>query len=408
MSTLPNYLRLDELLARDTSPRWFEGIAIVQAVCRQLLEQESSPSGFPAAGDILLGASGSVMIAGVSGGNPVQAAAHLLALMLSEDVPVRLRLAVTQATGTETAYRSLAEFSEALAYFERPNGSVLIAGLRDRAAAAAPRPVPVLPSVKTPPPPSPANGPQTVPIAPPHRGVSRTAVIAAAGAAVVCAAVWLAPTRGEAERAATPSANAVEQATASRPPTKVREKPGPLRSPVPASLKNAESHGQRVRVPELPPPNLPPAVAPPEFQVSARTLYYRLPSADGTDSVVIAPEPDEPEQPLEPADTGVMKPKNNPSPGLIYSKADAQVTPPVSVYPKLTTEAMDGTVRGGTLLELTIAKDGLVERVRLLTTPRNIHEFMLLSAAKAWRFEPATLSGTAVRFRQTIALARLP
>jgi hypothetical protein len=53
---------------------------------------------------------------------------------------------------------------------------------------------------------------------------------------------------------------------------------------------------------------------------------------------------------------------------------------------------------------LTIAANGLVERVRMLTTPRNVHEFMLLSAAKAWRFEPARIGDRAVRFRQLVVL----
>jgi outer membrane biosynthesis protein TonB len=59
-------------------------------------------------------------------------------------------------------------------------------------------------------------------------------------------------------------------------------------------------------------------------------------------------------------------------------------------------------------VELTIAADGLVERVRMLTVPRNIHEWMLLSAAKAWRFEPARIDGRAVRFRHTMALVTMP
>jgi hypothetical protein len=51
-----------------------------------------------------------------------------------------------------------------------------------------------------------------------------------------------------------------------------------------------------------------------------------------------------------------------------------------------------------------IAPDGLVERVYLRTTPRDIHEFMLLSAAKAWRFEPALRDGRPVRFLHSVAL----
>jgi len=88
----------------------------------------------------------------------------------------------------------------------------------------------------------------------------------------------------------------------------------------------------------------------------------------------------------------------------IYSQADLQVTLPLSIYPKFSNDATANPGPGRTTLELTIAANGRVERVRMLTTPRNVHEFMLLSAAKAWRFEPARLGGRPVRFRQLIAL----
>jgi hypothetical protein len=37
--------------------------------------------------------------------------------------------------------------------------------------------------------------------------------------------------------------------------------------------------------------------------------------------------------------------------------------------------------------------------VRLHTRPRDIRDVMLVSAAKSWRFEPATLDGQAVKYR---------
>jgi outer membrane biosynthesis protein TonB len=59
-------------------------------------------------------------------------------------------------------------------------------------------------------------------------------------------------------------------------------------------------------------------------------------------------------------------------------------------------------------LELTIGANGLVERVKMLSAPRNVHEFMLLSAAKAWRFEPARIDGHPVRFRHVMTLTANP
>ena len=56
--------------------------------------------------------------------------------MLSEDVPVRLRLIVAQATGADTAYPTLEDFSTALAYFERPDSNQVLKALFERAMAA--------------------------------------------------------------------------------------------------------------------------------------------------------------------------------------------------------------------------------------------------------------------------------
>ena len=90
---------------------------------------------------------------------------------------------------------------------------------------------------------------------------------------------------------------------------------------------------------------------------------------------------------------------------LIYSRADSEVTPPRQVYPALPAEPPTAYLkRALTLVDLVIAPDGLVERVHLRTPPRDIHEFMLLSAAKAWRFQPALLDGRPVRFRHSVAL----
>ena len=39
---------LDDLLGRDLTVQWFEGVAIIQEVCRQILADGSAQRGFPA------------------------------------------------------------------------------------------------------------------------------------------------------------------------------------------------------------------------------------------------------------------------------------------------------------------------------------------------------------------------
>ena len=92
---------------------------------------------------------------------------------------------------------------------------------------------------------------------------------------------------------------------------------------------------------------------------------------------------------------------------LVFDKGDPDVIPPQSVYPKLPTDPPGPEARGRTVLELLISADGSVERVRLRTPPRNVHEFMMVSAAKAWRFDPATVHGRPVRFLYNVAISSL-
>ena len=92
------------------------------------------------------------------------------------------------------------------------------------------------------------------------------------------------------------------------------------------------------------------------------------------------------------------------SEGAVYSRTDPDVVPPQSVYPKLPSDRPGVTADGRTVLDLLISADGRVEHVRVRTPPRDVHEFMLVSAAKAWRFDPATVHGRPVRFLHSVAI----
>lgn len=372
-----SHLRLDDLLARDVAVEWFEGVAILQLTCRALRAQGGSGSGFPSAADILVGPGGSIAISGQPAGNGVQAAAHLLARMLSDDVPVRLRLAVSQATAVESAYASLAEFSEALAYFERPNPEAIIDALRQRALPAAPRQAAAQPRIDGPAADEERSTSRTA-VAP--RRSNRLALVAVAVSAVACASVWL---LGGARASLLASRETVEE----RPQSQAADVsvPGTPKMRVKATAVVAAASREPAPDPEvreaLPaasyvePPVLVAAVAP---RLMLTELSLSVPTTTTSDSVV--------------------EDSNR-----IYSRTESDVTPPLNVYPRFPTPS-PSDVSSRTVLELTIGKDGVVEHVKMLTVPRNIHEFMLLSAAKAWRFEPARIGGRAVRFRHTMAL----
>jgi len=89
----------------------------------------------------------------------------------------------------------------------------------------------------------------------------------------------------------------------------------------------------------------------------------------------------------------------------VYSRDDRFVSPPRAVRPQLPPEPpFDPAVAPPTELELVIGATGLVESAKLQTPPRNVMEFMLVSAAKAWVFQPAELDGRPVTYRHRVRL----
>ena len=184
-----NQIRLDDVLARDTAVQWYEGVAILQLICRSWRAQGMDDSRFPNAGDVVLAPGGTVGLTGAATGSAVQAAAHLLARMLSDDVPVRLRLIVSQATAAEAASTSLAAFSEELRYFERPDLEAIVDGVRRRALLAAPRALTAAPQPADTPPK--ARKDLTSPDPGARRRVSGWAVAAVAVSGAACACVWV-------------------------------------------------------------------------------------------------------------------------------------------------------------------------------------------------------------------------
>ena len=395
-------IRLDELLARDVDVQWFEGVAIVQAICRQLLATGASNGQFPAATQIGICADGAVRVLETTSAKAVPSAAHLLAGLLSDDVPVRLRLAVSQATGQSSAIESLREFSEAIGYFERPDTQLIVRSLFDRAMLAGVR--------------TSTNEPRLNDVgiekkreiaAKPARDTktrARRAAIAAAVVVGIGATSWLvlsAARGGRLIAAVNVIGNAFAGAPTSAHPNALAENSAaskeiattgmtrPQRTPVSTANRSLGPSGEARKE-------------------SADPLVARIPSLvpSLTSGLSPMPSPNAPNV-TEPAQTYIIVASEGDASALdpIYSKTDFEVTPPRQVYPALPPEQPNSFMKPAlTVVDLVIAPNGLVERVHLRTPPRDIHEFMLLSAAKAWRFEPALLDGRPVRFLHSVAL----
>jgi hypothetical protein len=403
---MTHQLRLDDLLARDIEVKWFEAVAVIQAVCRHAASGSAVTADFPSAHDIFLDAEGAVSARAFGvGAGAAAAAAHLLATMLKDDVPVRLRLIVTQATGG-VGCSTVDEFCEAVSYFERPDGEQVLRGLFER-AGRAPNRIPAPAREDAAAPVKPAPEPLTAAERLARRRRSRlaigvTAIILASGlvswlivsrAGSTRLTAWISGSDRPAE-ADDPTLHVAESGT--RRPERVRTDARNARATEMARVKPSTDTGSS-RLRSARPATL--------LATSDVPRIARLTGAH--DSFAASP--------LTPAmvfyssveiiaaDASAGHDADEPVGARIYTSSDSAVTPPRSIYPKLPDEPLPGSrFTNQAVLELVIASTGLVEHVKLRTAPRNIHEFMIVSAAKAWQFEPARLDGQPVRFRQLI------
>ena len=88
------------------------------------------------------------------------------------------------------------------------------------------------------------------------------------------------------------------------------------------------------------------------------------------------------------------------APHGVYSAAHPDVIPPALVRAQMPRSPIGGVpmARLG-VLEIVVGDDGQVLSARLVPSSSRLQDRMMVSAAKAWRFTPATLDGQAVDYR---------
>ena len=89
----------------------------------------------------------------------------------------------------------------------------------------------------------------------------------------------------------------------------------------------------------------------------------------------------------------------------IYGGTEPGVSPPVTMRQNLPPLVLDSTMRRDGVLELVIDQSGAVESAVMKTSVTPRYDISLLNAAKGWKYQPATLNGTPVRFRKTINIS---
>ena len=348
----------------------------------------------------------------VSAKEPVRRLGQLLQAMLTDaEVPVQLRLIVSQATAPMPSYASLADFDRALG-LRAPGRAAVLDALFARAQAAGPvtavdaamtldRIAP-LPEAK------PAGEPVEARRKHSRRLIGTAAAVIAAlalsGAAALYARSDATTVRGrQVSRVTAAAADVVGDAVlvgisaVSNSVGLGRVVAADAADAPPAALAVLPSASRRRTQPSQPAAASSEPVEPNvEENLSPRTIIgYDPPDLPDAVSEAIARHAEI-----------VYLSAEAPNDLEVYAPGADGVSPPVGLYPQLPRQ-VPPTVDPAKLsrIELLIARDGTVESARLLGNRRDVQAGMLLSAAKTWEFQPAMKDGVAVRYRKTILVS---
>jgi hypothetical protein len=405
-------VRVSDILAKGVPIRWDEAVALLQEILEAITTAGGSNTTVPAFEGVIIDREGAVTIQGTPRGErgPVAAGRALHALLATADIPVPLRLFVTQANAPET-HPSLQAFAEGLAYFGKPGRADLIRAIFERYRTSTPATVSSPGQPATPPPLPQTERADRAPE--PRRTLARWLMPAAVVFAVasLAAVIWLGVLGG----GTTSAASAVTQAKAAfatvtptikngvAPKTNARQPAKSARAaerePVPATRARLQPlSGDRLARGVIARDPSPPRSIDSALERSPTSLAPTLGSAESSPLAI----PTTREYVVAPRESEVK---------TIYSSADVDVEPPVMMYPSLPPAmfvARNADVVVVNRMELVIAADGSVERVRLVNGPTRMPDMMLLSGAKLWKFTPAVKDGVPVRYRTTVTWTGFP
>ena len=414
-------VQLSDVLARGVPIRWDEAVALLQEILETITAGAGDDAPMPAFEDVLLDEEGGIRVNTARRGErgAVAAGRALHTLLATADVPLPLRLFVTQANAPET-HKTLTAFAEALAYFGKPGRADLIRGIYERyrstAPAASTASAPGRPAT---PPPLPHNAARGEQFPEPRRTAPQWLMPAAV---VVCVAslaavIWFGVLGGGASSAAASAVAEATDATAKATPTGKdasasqtnAKRPAPKgtgaeRESATTRARPQSTSGDRAPRRDVVRESSAPLFDPSTARVSEPLRLPQIPEAQARETTKST-------VPLIAASREyVIAPRENEA-TTIYSAADTDVQPPVMMYPSLPPTvfvARDADVTVVNRMELVIAPDGSVERVRLINGPTRMPDMMLLSGAKLWKFSPATRNGEAVRYRTTVTWSGFP
>jgi hypothetical protein len=452
---------VDQILAPDFVHSWQEAVAVVQEVAVAL----GTVSTVPDAEDLFLEEDGSVALgfASEASEDPVSRLAGLLQRLLDgTSAPPELSSLASDNARMPPAHSSVAGFTSALAFYERPDRrsdvrAVVGRMASRRAAAHADSEIERLRErIASAPDAGEQETASTVPavamsdrvvdawrrlVPPMHRVPKLSSGHAAAGAAIVVAllavfaGVKLVPSSVRAaaapEAAAVPAPKLPEApatADVAAPETADTAKAMPAggvgnaaaaakKLPAPPIIRAPKAAARALvatRQPVVPKQALAPSAASVMNAASAvSSTPAVVPAPEAAGVVPFAPSLPPPRAALPTATRGTIVPRSasearaRPVPvsedddaGVVYSAAERNVTPPRLMRAQLPQRPVAGADTG--YFDMVVDEAGDVEIVRLTSPKNRYQDRMLVAAAKAWKFKPALLDGTPVKYRLRI------
>lgn len=392
-------LLLSDLLTRSVSIEWYEAVALVRAVAERVRDRVGG-HGVPELHQVQVLPDGAVSLLGTTPvDEPVRRLGQLLLACLTHaDPPVQLRLAASLATAASPGFGSIREFSEALAYYERPDRPHVLRGLYERASGAPASPGAVVPRLDDVAPLA-STGPARARRRRLKPTLIKMAKVALPAALVVTAGVMLYGRYG----GATPSSDQVSAVAVAASDVLG----GALVSGI-STVSEAAGLGRFVPESAV---AAPVAVTPPRAATPVRRRRAPVRPPQVFDLQTVGTPVESEPLAIEPVPSLPPTVPEGPAADLVadeavYTSADTDIVAPIGVRPQLPRQLPPDVRREDlTQMELIILKDGTVGSARLISAPTNVMHGMLLSAAKAWKFAPATRDGRPVTYRKIVWLA---
>jgi hypothetical protein len=427
-----------EVLRPDFPRSWQEAVAIVQAAASQMVPGV----GLPEPDDLQFEEDGSLTFGfgSESGQDPVQALAGLLDdLLQGVEAPGSLRDLARENGRSSPSHATIASFSQALAFFERPNRANdlrAVVGrlngarfrpadeeferLRQKVAGEATAPE-ATPEQEKPPQkePEPKQQKKKPELSKRQRAVALVAVLVVVFGTVALRFGAVSRTESLFEQlVAGGFAFVFGKETAAAP-----AQAAPDASPAAAAEEPVEKAARESRAPATnervrPAGNAASAGsggdASRRSQPARSTSRERAPVAGAVAQSKPNPTPSfapiEPKVPPLPPAAPPAATRAEPAASQIatlarpeiFSRGNPEVQAPVLIRPQMPREPAPGSDTG--YFDLVVDENGDVSQIKLLSPRRKYYDRMLVAAAKAWKFRPAMLNGRPVKYRLQVPI----